>query len=112
MVIMDWKHIVHPYLDSDVPVVDAIVHLARTTGVETVLVAGEPVLRDRRFTRLNKAQVLEEFAATLLVPRRPDEERRREISKRLFPYIRQFYADEGYLSESGREPFYHVNCRH
>jgi cytosine/adenosine deaminase-related metal-dependent hydrolase len=112
IVIMDWKHIVHPYLDSDVPVVDAIVHLARTTGVETVLVEGEPVLRDGRFTRLNKADVLEDFAATLRLPRRPDEERRREISKRLLPYVRQFYADEGYLSETESEPFYHMNCRH
>ncbi len=40
IVIMDWKHITFPYLDSEVPVVDALVHLARTTGVETVLVAG------------------------------------------------------------------------
>ena len=86
MVIMDWKHIVHPYLDSEVPVVDAVVHLARTTGVETVLVAGEPILRDGRFTRLNKTEVIDELAATLRLPLRADEERRRDISKRLLPH--------------------------
>ncbi len=112
MVIMDWKHIVHPYLDSEVPVVDAIVHLARTTGVETVLVAGEPILRDGRFTRLNKSEVLDELAATLRLPLRPDEERRRDISKRLLPHVKRFYAEEGYLAERELEPFYHLNCRH
>ena len=112
LVIMDWKHIAFPYLDSDVPIVDALVHLARDTGVETVLVSGEPIMRDRKFTRLNKADVLEELTASLRVPLRPDEERRRQLSKRLFPHVRQFYADEGYLSEQDGVPFYHMNCRH
>lgn len=111
IVIMDWKHIAFPYLDDEVPVVDALVHLARTTGVETVLVAGEPILRDGRFTRLNKADALEELAASLRVPLRPHEERRRDIARRLFPHIRRFYADEGYLGDTESVPFYHLNSR-
>lgn len=111
IVVMDWTHIAFPYLDDEVPVVDALVHLARTSGVETVLVAGEPILRDGRFTRLNKNDVLEEFAASLRVPLRPDEERRRALSKRLLPYVRRFYEDEGYLGQHERVPFYHPNCR-
>jgi 5-methylthioadenosine/S-adenosylhomocysteine deaminase len=111
IVIMDWKHITFPYLDSEVPVVDALVHLARTTGVETVLVGGEPILRDGQFTRINKNDVLEEFAASLRVPLRPHEERRRDIAKRLFPHIRKFFADEGYLGEQESVPFYHLNSR-
>ena len=109
---MNWHHIAYPYLDSEVPVVDALVHLARTSGVETVLVAGEPMFKDGRFTRLNKADVLEELAASLRVPLRPEEVRRRDISKRLFPYVKQFYADEGYLGAPEGAPFYHLNCRH
>lgn len=112
IVIMDWQHIAYPYLDSDVPIVDALVHLARDTGVETVLVAGEPIMRDRQFTRLNKADVLAELAASLSLPLRPEEERRRQLSKRLFPHVKKFYADEGYLSEPDGIPFYHMNCRH
>jgi cytosine/adenosine deaminase-related metal-dependent hydrolase len=112
MVVMDWKHIEFPYLDADVPVVDALVHLARASGVETVIVAGEPILRDGRFTRIDKNDVLEELAASLRVPLKPHEERRRDIAKRLFPHIKQFYADEGYLGETQGVPFYHLNCRH
>ena len=111
IVIMDWKHITYPYLDSEVPVVDALVHLARTTGVETVLVSGEPIMRDHQFVRVNKTEVLEELAASLNVPLRPHEEHRREVARRLFPYIKRFYQDDGYLQESEREPFYHLNCR-
>ena len=80
--------------------------------METVLIAGEPVLQDGRFTRLNKADAVEELAASLRVPLRPAEVRRRDISKRLFPYVRQFYADEGYLEAPQGVPFYHQNCRH
>jgi 5-methylthioadenosine/S-adenosylhomocysteine deaminase len=112
IVIMNWHHIAHPYLDSEVPVVDALVHLARTSGVETVLVAGEPIFTDGRFTRLNKADVLAELAASLRVPLLPAEVRRRDIAKRLFPYVKQFYADEGYLDAPEGVPFYHLNCRH
>jgi len=112
MVIMNWRHIAYPYLDSDVPVVDALVHLARTSGIETVLIAGEPVLQDGKFTRLNKEDVLEELAASLRLPLRPEEQRRREIADRVFPHVKQFYAEEGYLNEGTGAGFYHMNCRH
>ena len=111
IVVMDWKHIAYPYLDDEVPVVDALVHLARTSGVETVLVDGEPILRDGKFTRLNKHDALEAFAASLRVPLRPDEERRRALSKRLFPHVKKFYEDEGYLQDAQEAPFYRVNAR-
>ena len=112
IVVMDWNHIAFPYLDDEVSVVDALVHLARTAGVETVLVAGEAVLRDGRFTRVDKNDVLQAFAASLGVPLRPDEEARRALSKRLLPHVRQFYQDEGYLDGQAHTPFHHPNCRH
>ena len=77
VVIMDWNHITFPYLDDEVPVVDAIVQLARTSGIDTVLVGGEPILRGGRFTRINKQDALESLAASLSVPLRPDELERR-----------------------------------
>ncbi len=112
MVVMSWKHIAHPYLDADVPVVDALVHLARTSGVETVIVGGEPVLHDGRFTRIDKDAAMEALAASLRVPLKPHELKRREVATKLFPHIRKFYADEGYLAESEGAPFYHMNNRH
>ncbi len=112
LVVIDWKHIAWPYLDDEVPVVDAVVHLARTSGVRTVLVAGEPILRDGCFTRIDKQAALEALAESLRVPLRPDELRRREFSKRLMPHVQRFYADEGYLDVPPGQPYMHANCRH
>ena len=111
IVVMNWKHIAYPYLDAAVPVVDAVVQRARTHGVETVLVAGEVVLRDRRFTRLDKHAAQEELARQLRAPLAPHEERRIELSRRVFPSFKQFYADEGYLKPCEHDPFYRMNSK-
>jgi len=109
--ILNWKHIAYPYLEAGVPIVDAVVHRARSAGVETVLVAGEPVLRERRFTRIDKDAALEELATALRAPRTSAEARRIGLSRELLPHMKRFYQDEGYLDETGGEPFYRFNCR-
>lgn len=110
MVLMNWKHIAYPYLDESVSVIDAVVYRARTQGVETVLVGGEPILRDGRFTRVNKEDALEELAAALRAPLTEDEKRRRHLSKKFFPHLKRFY--DGYLEGQDRDPFYQVSSRH
>jgi hypothetical protein len=107
---MNWSHIAYPFLDPDTAVIDAVVHRGKSSGVETVLVAGEPVLRDGAFTRVNKAEVLEEIAAFMRTPLRPEEERRRQLSRQVFPYVKAFY--NGWLDERAREPFYRPSSRH
>jgi 5-methylthioadenosine/S-adenosylhomocysteine deaminase len=109
LVLMNWRQIAYPYLERDTPVVDAVVHRAKTAGVDTVLVAGEPVLRDGQFTRVNKDEALAELAAALQVPLQPAEERRRELSPAVFPHVKQFY--EGWLDDTRHEPFYRPSSR-
>ena len=109
VVLMKWRQIAYPYLDQDAPVVDAVVHRGKTSGVETVLVAGEPVLREGQFTRLNKADVLERLAASMRLPLQPEEERRRRLSREVFPYVKGFYA--GWLDGQERDPFYDYSSR-
>jgi hypothetical protein len=91
-------------------VVDAVLHRAKTSGVETVLVAGEPVLRDGQFTRVNKAEMLQAMGDALRVPLQPAEQSRRELSPAVFPYVKRFY--EGWLDEKTRDPFYYPSSRH
>jgi cytosine/adenosine deaminase-related metal-dependent hydrolase len=110
LVLVNWQQIAYPYLDDTVPVVDALVHRAKTSGVETVLVAGEPVLREGKFTRVNKVEMLQALADTLHVPLQAAEQGRRELSPVVFPYVRRFY--EGWLDESGRDPFYRPNSQY
>jgi 5-methylthioadenosine/S-adenosylhomocysteine deaminase len=109
LVLLDWSRIARPYLDPETPVLDAVVHRGRATGVATVVVAGEVILRDGRFTRVDKAALLEELAAALRTPLRPEEERRRRVARAVFPHVRAFY--DGWLDESAYDPYYRQNSR-
>lgn len=95
MVLVDWDSIAEPYLDPDVPVVDALLHRAKPSGVRTVIVAGEVILRNGKSTRLDKQAILAELAAALRQPLTAAEQRRREVAPLLMPHVRRFY--EGWL---------------
>jgi 5-methylthioadenosine/S-adenosylhomocysteine deaminase len=109
LVLLSWPQIAHPYLDPDTAVVDAVVHRAKAAGVRLVMVAGEVVLRDGRFTRIDKEAVLAELAASLRAPLTPEEQGRRRLSREVFPVVRRFYA--GWLDEATRVPFYRPSSR-
>ena len=112
MVVMSWRDIAFPFLDLDidVSVIDAIVLRAKASGVKTVLVAGEPILRDGRFTRVDREAALAELAASLAGPASDDELRRIKLSRDVLPHVRKFY--DGYLDGETRDPFYARNSRH
>jgi cytosine/adenosine deaminase-related metal-dependent hydrolase len=109
LVLLRWPAIAAPYLDPDVPVVDAVVHRAKTAAVDTVLVAGEVVLREGRPTRVNRDEALAALASALRVPLTPEEERRRRLAREVFPHVRGFY--DGWLDEAARDPFYRPSSR-
>ena len=109
LVLLSWPQIAHPYLEAETSVVDAVVHRAKTSGVALVMVAGEVVLRDGQFTRVDKKAALSELAAALSAPLTPEEESRRRLSRAVFPVVRSFY--DGWLDESARVPFYRPSSR-
>jgi cytosine/adenosine deaminase-related metal-dependent hydrolase len=109
LVLLSWPQIAHPYLDPDTAVVDAVVHRAKASGVSLVMVAGEVILRDGRFTRLDKEAVLADLAASLRAPLTPEEENRRRLSREVFPVAQRFY--DGWLDETARVPFYRPSSR-
>src|SRR3989454_567611 len=109
LVLLSWRQIAHPYLDPQTAVDDAVVQRAKTAGVAMVMVAGEVVLRDGRFTRVDREAALEELAASLRVPLKPEEERRRRLSREVFPVVKRFY--DGWLDENARQPFYRPSSR-
>ena len=109
LVLLKWSSIAYPFLDPDVPVLDAVVQRAKPDGVDTVLVAGEPILSDGRFTRVDEEAALGELAAALAGPPSADEVLRRTTSRRLIPFIETFY--EGYLNGEPFEPYDHRQSR-
>ncbi|WP_270934984.1 amidohydrolase family protein [Falsiroseomonas oryzae] len=109
MVLVDWDRLAFPYLDRDVGVVEAVVQRAKAEGVDTVMVQGEVIYAGRRFTRIDKEAALAELAALLARPLTPEEERRREVSRGVLPYLRDFYRD--YLPDRPAAPFYVTSAR-
>ncbi len=109
LVLLSWPKIAHPYLHPDTSVVDAVVHRAKQSGVALVMVAGEVVLRDGRFTHIDKEAALAELAAALAAPLTEEEEARRTLSRAVFPVVKTFY--NGWLDENAHVPFYRPSSR-
>ena len=93
LVLMHLRNIARPYLDDDVPIVDALIHRGRSVDVDTVIIAGEVVMKDRQFTRVDKDAVLQEIEASLGKKLSEEERERRTLSRELFPSVRRFYDD-------------------
>ncbi len=88
LVLIDWDQIAKPYLDEGVPTVDAIVRRAKISGVQTVVVAGEIIFADGRFTKVDKAAAMARLEADLASPLPEEVQRRRAMSRALLAHIR------------------------
>jgi 5-methylthioadenosine/S-adenosylhomocysteine deaminase len=108
MVLMDLGAIEEPFLDPDVSIVDALVHRGRSGDVDTVIIDGEVVMEHRRLTRVDKARLFQELKAALGRPLQPHEQERRDLSRQLDPYLREFYAG---TRDADARPHYHYNAR-
>src|SRR5262249_16991831 len=81
LVVLDWRQIAYPHLDSEVPVIDAVIQRAKTEGVRLVMIAGEPVYRDGRFLKVDRDQALKELAEHMARPLNAEDRERRALSK-------------------------------
>ncbi len=100
--LIKWRQVAEPYIDADVPVVRAMLHRAKSSGVDTVIVGGEPIYRGGRFTRIDKAAVVEELAASLERSPTPEEAYRRKLAGDIHQHVETFYRD--YLQNEARDP--------
>jgi cytosine/adenosine deaminase-related metal-dependent hydrolase len=91
IVLLNLRNIEEPYLDPEVSIVDAVVHRGRGIDVDTVLVDGEVVMRERRLTMVDKDDLLKELKEALDRPLRPEEIQRRQLAKEVEPHLRGFY---------------------
>jgi cytosine/adenosine deaminase-related metal-dependent hydrolase len=95
LVLLDWPAVTAPYQHPDIGFVDVLVQRAKAAAIKTVMIAGEVVYADGRFTRLDRDAVLAEIAARLARPLTAVEAARRDLARAVFPYVRRFY--DGYL---------------
>jgi 5-methylthioadenosine/S-adenosylhomocysteine deaminase len=109
-VAIDYQAATYPFQDEDIPPLDALIQRATTRHVDTVYVGGDPIYAKGRFKYVDRDQVLGQIAEQLSRPRSPEEVKRRQLSKAVFPHVKDFYTN--YLqSEPPRQPFYGPSSR-
>ena len=108
MVLMDLTAIEEPYLDSRIDIVDALLYRGKARQVDTVMINGEVVLRDGRFTKVDKQEVLRELKEQFSRPVEPSVLETKQMTQRLIPYVERFYQ-EWHPSDS--QPHYLYNSR-
>ena len=109
LVLVDWDKLAWPYLDPETSVLDAVIQRAKSEAVDLVMVAGEVIYEGGRFTRVDRDAALRELHDSLQHPRQDDEIERRQLSKRLLPHVREFYA--GYFDPDSHAPYYRPSSR-
>jgi len=60
--LIDWKQISYPYLDEEMPMLDAVIQRAKTHGVRTVMCNGEVIYDNGRFTRVDRENAAQDAA--------------------------------------------------
>ena len=108
MVLLSLQNIEEPYLDPLVSIVDVVVHRGRSIDVDTVMVDGDIVMRDRKLTRIDKEELFKELKKSLDRPLSPEELDRRELSRLTEPHLRRFY--EGTMPQDA-VPHTYYNAR-
>jgi cytosine/adenosine deaminase-related metal-dependent hydrolase len=108
IVLMDLSAIEEPYLDSRIDIVDALLYRGKARQVDTVLIDGEVVLRDGRFTKLDKQAVMQEFKEQFARPVEDSTLQGRKLLRELMPYVERFYQE---WSPGDGPPHYMYNSR-
>jgi 5-methylthioadenosine/S-adenosylhomocysteine deaminase len=109
LILIDWKHVAYPYMDSETSTLDAVLQRAKAAGVRLTMCGGEVLYRDGRFTRVDRDSALQALHQDLQKALTADEVERRNLSKTLLPHVRRFYAD--YIDPARHEPFYRQSSR-
>jgi cytosine/adenosine deaminase-related metal-dependent hydrolase len=109
MVLLDWHQVSYPYLDAEMPLLDAVMQRAKTSGVRATVCDGEVIYSDGKFTKLDHAAALQALHQDLQRALSDDEVERRRLSKALLPHVKEFYA--GYFDKEQHQPFYRPSSR-
>lgn len=109
LVLIDWNAVTHPYQSPELGLVDVLVQRAKAGSVHSVMVGGEWVYRDRRFTRVDREAVLAGIADRMAQPLTAEEQQRTVFARQVMPHVRQFY--QGYLDGLGHDPHYRTSAR-
>lgn len=93
LVLIDMERIEEPYLHPDTDVVDALIYRGKGLDVDTVLVDGEVILRDKKFLKADKAEVAARLKESLSRELTDRESRAARLSEDVIPYINRWFSE-------------------
>jgi 5-methylthioadenosine/S-adenosylhomocysteine deaminase len=91
IILIDLDHITNPYLDPDTNMVDALLYRGRGLDVNTTIVDGTVIMKDRIFTKVNKDHIWRDLKKCLSKDLTEEELERKEVSRTLLPYVEDYY---------------------
>jgi cytosine/adenosine deaminase-related metal-dependent hydrolase len=91
-IVMDRAGFAYPSWDEDAPLVDALLHRAKSGDVHTSMVAGRLIMQNRNVLFVDKAALVAEIAERLRAPADAAEEAARTLARDVLPYVEAFYA--------------------
>jgi cytosine/adenosine deaminase-related metal-dependent hydrolase len=93
LVLLDMARLSRPYLHPATDPLDAVLYRASAIDVDAVLIDGEFVLREGRFTRLDSDEICSRLAAAAALAMPEFHSRRSAILEELRPHVASFWAD-------------------
>ena len=93
LVLIDMERIEEPYLHPDTDVVDALIYRGKGLDVDTVIVDGEVLLRDKKFLKADKAEVAARLKESLSRELTDRETRAARLSEDILPYINRWFSE-------------------
>jgi 5-methylthioadenosine/S-adenosylhomocysteine deaminase len=108
MVVLDYEAMTGPFISDAAAPVEVLVHRAKTEHVQATVIDGRVVYRNGDFTYVDRAAAHAALAANLDRPDRDDEAAMSEISRRVLPYVHDFYRD---WQLPAANPWYRLNGR-
>ncbi len=106
IILVNLESIAEPYLDPELDILNVLLARGKASDIDTVMIDGEIVLRDRKHTRINKGEIVARLREELSRDLGPSEIERARLAQELQPYILGFYKD---WKEPAARPHYHYN---
>jgi cytosine/adenosine deaminase-related metal-dependent hydrolase len=91
-ILISRNRLAYPSWDVDVPLLDAVLHRARSGDVHTSMVAGRLIMQGGKLLFVDKAALLAEIARRLALPPDDVETASRQLARDVAPHVEAFYA--------------------
>ena len=91
IVLLDRNILSWPYQDFDVPLLDVIIRRAKRNAIKTVIIDGNVIFNEGKFTQVDEARILAEINKNLDRDHTLEEIELKKLSTKIMPTVKKFY---------------------